>query len=231
MRFLLVLTFCAAACGSAQRPQRKTDGAITGLTRDADSAEPLGAADIVAKRPNAPDVAGVSGKDGVYTLDHLAPGRYTLVGTYAGQTITATNVVVDAGEATYVDVQFTPSRPDPFIYDFSGLKRIEIKKYRTKDGRTLLDGMVTDAATGARIPGAVVTVVGPTGPMAQTLQTVTSDDGRYKFEPIPTGEYVVSAYYSVGGHGQIEVRRSDIHIEAGDDVEVPLLIETTKVPR
>jgi hypothetical protein len=227
VRFLLVLL---AACGTAgmNNARRPTQGAITGLTRDGDSAEPLGAADVVAKRPNAPDASGVSGRDGVYTIDHLPPGRYTVIGTYAGQTVTTTNVEVDAGEATYVDVQFTPSRPDPYTIDFSDVRFSAITKYRTKDGRTLIEGTVADVGTKYRIAGAVVTAFGPTGPYADTLQTITGDDGRYKFEPLRPGEYVVSAYYSVGGRGQIEVRRSDIKVDAGDDVNVPLFIETTR---
>jgi hypothetical protein len=227
VRFLLVLL--VVGCGGAGHgTHRKTDGAITGLARDGDSAEPLGAADIRAVRPNAPEATGVSGRDGVFTIDPLPPGRYTLIGTYAGQTITTTNVQVDAGEATYVDIQFTPSRPDPFTIDYSDPRFSAITKYRTKDGRTLIEGTVSDIGTKVRIAGAVVTATGPSGAQSDTLQTISGDDGRYKFEPVTPGTYVVSAYYSVGGRGQIEVRRSDIQVDTGDDVNVPLFIETTK---
>lgn len=228
VRFLAVLLIACVACGGTQVVRRKTDGAITGLARDGDSAEPLGAADIRIKRPNAPDLAGVSGRDGVYTIDPVKPGRYTVVGTYAGQTVTMTNVQVDAGEATYVDIQFTPSRPAPYTIDFTDPELQRIRTYHTKDQRTLLEGTLADSATRTRIPGAVVTLYGPAGPTADTVQAVTGDDGRYKFEPVGAGVYVVSAYYSVGGRGQIEVRRSDIHVEVGTEVEVPLFLDTTR---
>jgi hypothetical protein len=231
VRFLLLLVVIwGSACGGAQQTpvKRKTTGAITGLARDGDSAEPLGAAEVHVKRPNAPDLVGVSGRDGMYTIDPVVPGRYTVVGTYARQAVTITNVVVDAGEASYVDIQFTPGRPEPYTIDYTDPEVSEIRTFKTKDNRTLIVGSVADSGSRIRIPGAVVTAYGPAGQYADTLQTVTGDDGRYKFEPLPPGVYVVSAYYSVGGRGQIEVRRSDIKVETGNEVDVPLFIETTR---
>jgi hypothetical protein len=231
VRYPLVSLFVVAACGAATtvgHGRRSTEGAITGLTRDGDSAEPLGATDVKTLRPNGTTVAGVSGRDGVYTLDHLPPGRYTVVGAYAGQTVTMTNVAVDVGEATYVDLTFTPSRPVPYTIDYSDPRLSAITKYHRDDGPTLIEGTVADSGSRHRIPGAVVTAFGPSGQYADTLQTITDDNGRFRFAPVPVGVYVVSAYYSVGGRGQIEVRRSDIHVDAGDDVNVPLFIETTR---
>src|SRR5439155_25900690 len=128
--------------------------------------------------------------------DHLKPGSYTVTGTYAGQTITTKNVVVDAGEATYVDLAFTPGRPVPYTIDYTDPELSQIRKYHPKDGRTLIEGTVADSGTHFRIPGAVVTAFGPAGSTADTLQTVSGDDGRYKFAQITPGVYVVSAYYS-----------------------------------
>ena len=229
VRFLLVLLVaCGTAGGMKGSARRPTEGAITGLARDGDSAEPLGAADIRIQGPNGIELRGVSGRDGMYTVDPVKPGRYTVVGTYAGQTVTTTNVQVDAGEATYVDIQFTPSRPAPYTIDYTDPELSQIRKYVTKDNRTLIEGTVSDSKSRNRIPGAVVTMFGPAGPTADTLQTVTGDDGRYTFDPVTPGVYVVSAYYSVAGHGQIEVRRGDIHVEAGNDIDVPLFIEATR---
>ena len=42
------------------------------------------------------------------------------------------------------------------------------------------------------------------------------------------GTYVISAYYSVGGHGEIEVRRSDVAVAGGEAVVVPLWIESAR---
>ena len=50
-------------------------------------------------------------------------------------------------------------------------------------------------------------------------------DGRYRFDNVTAGTYAISAYYSIGGRGQIEVRRSDIAVGPYQGVLVPLFIE------
>jgi hypothetical protein len=227
VRYLLVLlAACGAATSTHSTRRSPTEGAITGLVRDHDSGDPLGAADVTLQRAGAPDAAAVSGRDGVYTIDHLKPGRYNLVGTYAGQTVTVRNIDVDPGEATYVDVQFTPGAA-PVYVDYNDALLLAITRYHPKNPVSLIEGTVIDSRTRNRIAGAVVTAFGPTS-NPDTLQGITDDQGRYKFEPVPPGVYVVSAYYSISGHAQIEVRRSDIHVDADEGVIVPLAIEVVK---
>jgi hypothetical protein len=67
-----------------------------------------------------------------------------------------------------------------------------------------------------------------TATSTDTLQTVSDDNGRYRFDNVLPGTYVVSAYYSVSGRAQIEVRRAGIVVHANDGVIVPLAIETAK---
>ena len=83
---------------------------------------------------------------------------------------------------------------------------------------------MNDTSTKERVPGAVVTAVTLAG---QTEQTVSDDDGRYRFDLAP-GTYAVSAYYSIGGRGQIEVRRSGIAVAGAEAVSVPLWIELVR---
>src|SRR5688572_21516365 len=77
VRMLLVLL---AACGAAQRP-RPTEGSIGGLVRDRASGDPVGMASL--KLSNG--ATATSAPDGLYVIDHIKPGRYTLVGQFAGQ--------------------------------------------------------------------------------------------------------------------------------------------------
>jgi hypothetical protein len=60
---------------------------------------------------------------------------------------------------------------------------------------------------------------------ATTQQTVSDDHGRYRFEQMRPGIYAISAYYSIGGRAQIEVRRSGIEVDRAEAVVVPLWIE------
>ena len=92
-------------------------------------------------------------------------------------------------------------------------------------GAAIIEGTVNDLGSHERIVGAAVTAVGP-GADGPALQTISDDQGRYKFDNVPPGIYVISTYYSVGGHGQIEVRRSDIDVAANTAVVVPLWMET-----
>jgi hypothetical protein len=220
------LVVLAAACGSAQHRRAKpTDGAIAGLVRDATSGEPLSSVDLQLVDASAHALAAVSGRTGLYAIDPVKPGRYTLHATYAGQPVTIKNIDIVAGEASYVDVMFTLGNPEPLSTDYSASSNAAISRYHPPQGAPLLEGTVSDATTRMRIAGAVVTAIGPNN---DTLQTVSDDQGRFKFAPIPPGSYTVSAYYSVGGRGQIEIRRSDITVDASEGVIVPLWIETTK---
>ncbi len=60
------------------------------------------------------------------------------------------------------------------------------------------------------------------------LPAVTDDEGRYRFDDVEPGTYVVSAYYSIGGRAQFEIRRSDIAVAGGEAVIVPIWIEVAK---
>lgn len=219
MKYLLIVL---AACGAPQHPPRPTEGAIAGLVRDQNSGQPIATAELQLST----GAHATSARDGVYTFDHVAPGRYTLVGHYAGQPVTVENIVVDAGEATYVDVTFTLGDPKPIVVDLDAAKLDQIRRYHPPDASTLIEGTVNQVGTRERVAGAVVTAVG--GPRKDVLQTVTDDQGRYRFEQVEPGTYAISAYYSIGGRGQIEVRRSDIEVAATEAVVVPLWVEVAK---
>lgn len=219
MRFLLVLLLAACAARQAPRP---TAGSIGGLVRDRASGEPVGMAELQlssgAKATSAPD--------GLYTIDRVEPGTYTLVATFAGQPVTIKNIPVRAGEATFVDVTFTLGNPEPILVDFGDPTQGEITRYRNKRETSLIEGTVSEMTTHERVVGAVVTANG--GPRDDTLQTITDAQGRYRFDTVEPGTYVVSAYYSIGGRAQIEVRRSDIVVERAEGVVVPIWVELTK---
>lgn len=218
MRILLVLL---AACGAAQRA-RPTEGSIAGLVRDRGSGEPVGMAQLALSS----GATATSAPDGLYAIDHVKPGRYTLVGRFAGQPVTIENIDVRAGAATFVDVTFTLGDPEPIVVDFGDPEQGQITRYKPRRDVTLIEGTVSEFGTRERVVGAVVTAVG--GPRESVLQTVTDGHGRYRFDGVEPGTYAVSAYYAITGRGQIEVRRGDIRVDRDEGVIVPIWVELSK---
>lgn len=227
MRYFLVIV---AACASAQHGGPASLGTITGLARDHDSGETIAKAEIhLRAQGQIAATFATTAKDGTFSLAHLTPGKYSLSADFAGQQVNVENIVIKAGDPTVVDVMFDLGHPDPVTVDFGSAKDSAIDRYHPQHHATtaLIEGTVNDRASHTRVAGAVVTAIGPgTGPSAPTLQAVSDDQGRYRFDPVPPGIYVVSAYYSIGNRGQIEVRRSDIEVDAAQGVIVPLWVET-----
>jgi Carboxypeptidase regulatory-like domain len=224
VRILLVL-LVAASCATTtvQRP-RPTTGGIAGLARDHDSGDPVAKAEIRLRAIDGKNHVTTSSDNGLYDIESLAPGKYALVAIFAGQPVEVTNIDVHAGKVTMVDIVFTLGRPEPIRVDF-GNKASQIDHYKPRNGSpmtAIIEGTVNDTATKERVVGAVVTAA--TGDIALTQQTISDDQGRFRFEARP-GVYSVSAYYSIGGRAQIEVRRSNITVDGAEAVHVPLWIE------
>jgi hypothetical protein len=215
VRTLLVLL---AACGAGARDTRPrpTLGSIAGLARNSATGEGLAETEIRVDGKKT-----VADQNGIYDLD-VPPGRHSLVAEYGGQTVTVRNIDVVVGQGTFVDVPFTLGQMEPVDIDFTKVTGTEIQYFKTLVPR--IEGTVSDVATRSRVAGAVVTAASATD-LSNTLQTITDDAGRYRFDNVTAGTYAISAYYSIGGRGQIEVRRSDIAVGAGQGVLVPLFIE------
>lgn len=228
VRIAVLVVLLLAACGGAGSPAaRPTHGAIAGLARDHDSGDPVAKADIrVRAQGDMTPKVTTSSDRGLYDVDHLTPGRYQLTARFAGQPVDVVNIDVVAGQTTYVDIVFTLGRPEPLRVDY-GDKAGAIGRYRPPNldsGVSIIEGTVNDTSTRERVQGAVVTAV--LGELTQ--QTISDEHGRFRFDGIAPGRYAVSAYYSISGRGQIEVRRSEIDVAGAEAVIVPLWIEMTR---
>jgi hypothetical protein len=228
---IAVLVLLLAACGGSTaqtQKTRSTTGGIAGLARDHDSGDPVAKAEIrVRASGQFKPLQTVSSDRGLFDIQQLVPGRYTLSALFAGQPVEVTNIEVRAGEITMVDVTFTLGRPEPVQYDHSA-KVGEIDRYRPKSLSTsaagLIEGTVNDVQTRKRVPGAVVFAVHDNN-LQTAQQTVSDDAGRYRFDSMTPGTYEISTYYSVTNRGRIEVRRSGIELARSEAVVVPLWIE------
>jgi hypothetical protein len=225
----LIVAGCASTSGTVREAHRRaTTGTLVGLARDHDSGDPVALADIRIRGKNIDNLHTQSSDKGTYEVKALPPGRYQLMAQFAGQPFEVTNIEIRANEITHVDLVFTLGHPDPIHIDYGDPKQSQIDRYRPSAlGQTVsvIEGTVNDLSTRERVPGAVITAVMGGG---HTEQTVSDDDGRYRFADLPPGTYAISAYYSIGGRGQIEFRRSDISVSGAEAVVVPLWIELVR---
>jgi hypothetical protein len=236
VRSIAVCIALLVACGgkgsgesTTTANRAKLKAALVGLARDSHTGEPVAMAEIELRGPTSRKTS--TNKYGLYTIDGLSAGTYTLRAVFAGQPIEITKIPVRDGEATYVDLMFTLGDPQPITVVF-GDHANEITRYRPKDiqpSAALIEGTVSDISTRERVVGAVVTAARlDIANQLQTEQTVSDDHGRYKFENLTPGVYTVSAYYSIGGRAQVEVQRNKIEVNAEEAVIVPLMIELAK---
>lgn len=234
VKFVAVCVALLVACSGtggegAVAPRAKLAAAVLGLARDSHTGEPVAMADIELRGPEGRRTS--TNKNGLYSIDGLAGGTYSLRGVFAGQPIEITKIPVRDGEATYVDLMFTLGDPQPITVVF-GDHSAEITRYLPKDIApqvAIIEGTVSDVSTRERVVGAVVTAahLDPANQL-QTEQTISDDHGRYRFDNVVPGLYTVSAYYSIGGRAQVEVQRNKIEVHAAEAVIVPLVIELNK---
>lgn len=226
MRLVWIALAVVLGCGGPQVRAAAT-GAIAGLVRARDTGDPIADVAVRIRGLGAP-FATHSRHNGLFDVDHLAPGRYTLSARHGGQTVEVVNIDVRAGELSVVDVIFTPGEVAPIRIDHGEPPNTTVERFTPRGlpaSAAILEGAVSDTGTRRRVGGAVITIVAADG---ATHQAVSDDAGRYRFDGVVPGVYAVSAYYNVGGRGQIEVRRSDIEVRGGERVSVPLWIEMAR---
>lgn len=222
MRALLVVVLCAG-CHHHASHAVPTTGDITGLAWDQDSGNALAGVKVeIASR------SGMSAPGGLFDVDKIPPGTYTLKGTFRGQTSLDKDLVIKAGDTTFAKLPFKLAHEDLKVVVEEPARLSEITRYHPANvGPTgaQIEGVVIDTLSHKTVEGAVINIVAAD---KSTQQMVSDEHGHYKFENVAPGTYAISAYYSVTSRGQIEVRRSDIPVAGGEAVVVPLLVELEK---
>lgn len=225
--FGLAFALTLLACGAAQRT-RPSEGAIAGLVRELGSGDPVGMANVsISVATDGKQVDSTSTSDrGLYDFATVEPGTYNVRAEFAGMVTVMNNVMVVAGRMTSVDLPFEVGRITELTLDYGDPRDGEIVYYRPSamsQSVGSIEGTVSDAGNRDRVVGAVVTAY--FDEQHETLQAIADDNGRFLFENLAPGTYSVSSYYSMVGHGQIEVKRNNIKVEGGAVAVVPLWIE------
>ncbi len=138
-------------------------GIIQGVVTEAGTGAPLSG--VLISVTGAAALSTTTGGDGTYRFTGVPPGNVTLVASKAGYTtVSATGTVVGGGVLTFSPV-LTPGPTTGTI-----------------------QGMATDATTGAPLAGVTVTVTG-----TATLNATTGLDGTYLFTNVPPGTVTITA--------------------------------------
>ena len=123
-----------------------------------------------------------------------------------------------------------PDRPELNEVEYGDPAAVAIQRYQPShlaSSQAVIEGTVNDAQTNERVVGTVISAV-LYEDRDHAHQTVSDEHGRYRFDDIAPGTYVVSAYYSITGRGQFEVRRSEIIVGGAEAVIVPMWIEMAR---
>jgi len=125
--FLLVIALFLIGIVQAQEPA--TTGSIAGKLSDKEmSGEPLPFANVIIKGTST---GTTSDFDGLYTLQNLAPGTYTVSFSFIGyETLDVPNVIVVAGKVTEVNTELGASA--------ASLDEVVIKTVSRRDSEVAL---------------------------------------------------------------------------------------------
>jgi sugar lactone lactonase YvrE len=165
------------AAGSV--PAAPTTGQVSGQVVDASTLAPLSGVTIQLAQQSGTQVTNSSGQ---YSLSSLAPGSYTLTASLAGYTSQQLTVSVTAGATTDAPL---------------------IKLGAIPPTVGVLQGTVTDGATGQPLGGVLITV----SDGGNSASATTASNGTYVISGLQPGSITVTAtlsgYQTVSGSGQI----------------------------
>lgn len=225
-----VAVVALSACGGPQASQAPVlrEGSLAGLIRAADSgAGALGATVVLRRADRLAPVEERTDGSGAFMIAGLPAGTYRVKVFVDHQTVGDQDVAIQAGRITGLDLVIGPRAVATDGDDRPVAGGPPLWRFHPPDAdrRTgVVEGSISEHTERIRLEGAVVTVLDQAGAVA--AQGVSDPYGRFRFEGLAPGAYVVSAYYTIIGRGQIELRRNDVVIEGGDVVVVPLWFET-----
>jgi outer membrane receptor protein involved in Fe transport len=145
--------------GSPARAQTSTTGEVRGVVVDTAGA-PVAAAIVTISGPTLQGTAGdITGADGSYEIGSLPPGLYTLTISQAGAQISRSNVLVQLGKVSRVNIRFQPAAIQGEVIEIRGRAPM-IDQGSTKIGVTLSESDGANLPTGRNFDALLETAPG-----------------------------------------------------------------------
>ena len=216
MRFLVFLLLLGACAGPqvALVPDTvvtSTEGAISGIVRDAVSGKPLSMVSVQADQGGKRIAHDVSDFDGHYRLGPLPPGRYDLSAKFTQARVQYKDIPVEKAIATNVQVSIEVGAPD------GDTKENEAARFGS------IQGVVLDGPGGSPFPGAVVSLTG--GNLREVVMAMADAEGSFHFRGLTPGVYTVGTFYTLVKAGNVEVRKGNIVVRAGETSSVQMALD------
>lgn len=148
-------------------PQSMKSGvAVRGTLRATADGRPIPDTDVyfLSSRSGASVAIGTTSSDGVFTVDHLAPGTYAVKSTPRGFAELRRTVTIEAGQGSQeIELRARPGGVIEGIYTYDGQPEGNVEV------------MLNSAGT-QKVP-------------AGSTQARTGEDGRFRFSSLPSGKY------------------------------------------
>jgi carboxypeptidase family protein len=232
MRGAALLLTIAAACGQAPpaAPRGPAAGGIAGIVRELETGEPVSFVTVTVHGPGRGDTATDGG--GGFQVPALRPGRYQVTARWGGSSARVDRVLVVGGRLTRVDLRLAlapASHPAaPLGPGVPVQLRPDAPPVPIAGALGGIRGRVRDPVTSESLGGAVIAASTPG--MRDAVLSMADDAGRFRMPALPPGVYTLSAYYQVVGRGSIEVRRSNVRVDAGKITVIDLDLDAQPEP-
>ena len=169
---LLIVLLSLPGCKEEDSPVESVGnllGNITGIITDSETGNVIPQVLVTTQNSTSSVITDI---DGVFFIENVSPGNYTLVAEKAEYVVSQVSVRVDSGLTTTADIVLTKEK-DPE----SGI----------------LEGQVINASDDSGIETAVVTITSEDESNSINLTKISDTNGNYQFLDIPPGNYAVSA--------------------------------------
>ena len=228
-----VLLAVLAACGHAAPPPpvAPATGAIAGTVRDQDG-DPLSFVTVITRGGGRGHSTATDGS-GRFRVGDLPPGRYQVTARWGERSVVVDGVPVRAGAVVKLPLELSlaPEAPPMAVVAFHVLLQPRPQQAPVPIASRSVGGIrgrVRDKQTSDLLPGAVVAAETPG--LRDAVLSLAGDDGRYRMPALPPGVYTISASYRVIGRGDIEIRRSNVRVVAGEITLIDLDLDAQPQP-